>query len=694
MITWQDALFTPRRVAVVGASASPGKAGALFLRNLTAVESGYGGEVVGIHPSAREVLGYPAYPNFAVVPEPVDLAVVVTPPAAVPEVVADCGAAKVPVAIIISGGFAETGPRGAELQREMARAAAEKGVRILGPNCFGVINTAVGLNCSLSIGLPRRGTISLITQSGAYGMAAFSRSVDDGIGFGKIVALGNRVDLNETDLLDFLGQDPETRVVAMLLESFADGRRFFETAVVVAKKKPLVVLKTGRHPGARRAAASHTAALSSDEAVVSVALRRAGAHLVEDGKTLLDVASALDRQPRLRGKRVGIITNSGGTGVELADLLEAKGLAVPALSPALQASIASFLPPHGSAENPIDVTTNWELFPKMYACAMNALAESEEVDAIVPVLLQRSALMPEVSDAVIAATEHAFERGSQTPIHVCWVAPREANPNRERLQAAGIPCHEWPIATANVLAASISKPPRPLAQPSKQQPIPVPDSVEADGWVNSHAAFSLLQQAGFPVARWAIAADSAEAAAAAARLRFPVVLKAERPGLVHKSDAGAVRLGLNDRDAVIAAFEDFCHQLGEGLALVQEQITPGVELTIGAWRDPAFGPVVMTGLGGVWIEVLKDTALRLAPVEAEEALAMLDELKGQSILRGLCGRPPVDVNRFARLIADLSHWSAAAPWLSELDLNPIIVNGDDFTIVDTRMRVADRSTTA
>ena len=207
-------------------------------------------------------------------------------------------------------------------------------------------------------------------------------------------------------------------------------------------------------------------------------------------------------------------------------------------------------------------------------------------------------------------------------------------------------------------------------------------------------SFSLLQQAGFPVARWAIAADSAEAAAAAARLRFPVVLKAERPGLVHKSDAGAVRLGLNDRDAVIAAFEDFCHQLGEGLALVQEQITPGVELTIGAWRDPAFGPVVMTGLGGVWIEVLKDTALRLAPVEAEEALAMLDELKGQSILRGLCGRPPVDVNRFARLIADLSHWSAAAPWLSELDLNPIIVNGDDFTIVDTRMRVADRSTTA
>jgi acyl-CoA synthetase (NDP forming) len=690
MTGWQQALFTPRRVAVVGASASPGKAGALFLRNLTAVEAGFCGEVIAIHPTASEILGCPAYPSVSAVPEPVDLALVVTPPAAVPGVVADCGVAQVPVAIIISGGFAETGPRGAELQREVARTAAATGVRIVGPNCFGVINTASGLNCSLSIGLPSRGGVSLITQSGAYGMAAFSRSIDEGLGFAKIVALGNKIDLGEADLLAFLGEDPATKVVAMLLESVTGGRRFFEIAAEVAARKPLVVLKTGRHPGAQRAAASHTAALSSDEAVLSAALRQAGAHVVEDGKTLLDVASALDRQPPMRGKHVGIITNSGGTGVELADLLEERGLLVPALSPRMQAVIASVLPPHGSAVNPIDVTTQWEHFAKMYARSVEALMESEEVDAVVPVLLQRSALTPEVTDALIAASKQAGERGSLKPIHVCWVAPRAADANRERLKAAGIPCHEWPIATASVLAATTSKPSRSFAQPSKWQEIPRPDSGEA-GWVASDAALSLLQKAGFPVARWAVAADSAGAAAAARDLGFPAVLKAERTGLVHKSEADAVKLALRDDVAVAAAFEDFCLRLGAGPALVQAQAGPGLELAIGARRDAQFGPVVMAGLGGVWIEALEDMALRLAPVTAEEALAMLGELKGKKILSGFRGQAAVSVSRFAQLIADVSQWFGAAAWLGELDLNPVIANGDDFTIVDVRMRVADHS---
>jgi acyl-CoA synthetase (NDP forming) len=691
MTSWQEALFNPRRVAVVGASASQGKAGALFLRNLTSAEAGFGGEVVAIHPSASEILGCPAYPSVTAAPGPVDLALIVTPPAAVPEVVTDCGAARVPVAVVISGGFAESGLRGAELQRKVARIAAATGVRILGPNCFGVINTASGLNGSLSIGLPGRGGVTLVTQSGAYGMAAFSRSTDEGLGFAKIVALGNKIDLGEAELLAFLGQDPETRVVAMLLESLTEGRRFFEIAAEVGARKPLVVLKTGRHPGAQRAATSHTAALSSDEAVLSAALRQVGAHVVEDGKTLLDVASALDRQPPLRGNRIGIITNSGGTGVELADLLEERRFIVPALSSELQATIAGVLPPHGSAVNPIDVTTQWEHFPNMYARSVEALMESEEVDAVVPVLLQRSALMPEVSDAIIAVSEHARQRGSLKPIHVCWVAPQSADANRERLRAAGIPCHEWPIATASVLAGTMSKPFRPFTPPSKREPIPVPHSVNNAGWLASDVALSLLQKAGFPVARWTFAADSAQAVTAALDMQFPVVLKAERPGLVHKSEADAVRLGLRDGIAVAAAFDDFCRRLGAGPTVVQEQAGPGVELTVGARRDPNFGPVVIAGLGGVWIEALEDTALRLAPVDAEEALRMLDELKGRKILSGFRGQPPVDDVRFARLIADLSQWFDAAAWLGELDLNPIIANGDDFTIVDVRMRVSDRS---
>lgn len=692
MIGWQDALFSPRRAAVVGASASPGKAGALFLRNLTAVEAGFAGEVIAIHPSASEILGCRAYPNLRAVPEPVDLAIVLTPPAAVPDVIADCGAAGVPVVIVISGGFAETGPRGVALQREVADIAAAHGVRILGPNCFGVVNTSSGLNGSLSIGLPGRGGVSLLTQSGAYGMAAYSRSTDDGIGFAKIVAFGNKIDLDEVELLEFLGRDPETRVIAMLLESISDGRRLFEATTAAAMRKPVVALKTGRHPAAQRAAASHTAALSSDAAVFIAALRQAGAHIVDDGLTLLDVAASLDRQPRLQGRKIGIITNSGGTGVELTDLLESKGLAVPALSAGLQATIASQLPPHGSSVNPIDVTTDWQRFAAMYEFAVEALMTSDEVDAVVPILLQRSALMPEVSDAVIAASTRALQRGSLKPIHVCWVAPRTADANRKKLQAAGVPCHAWPGATATILAATVARTLRPPAQLSARELIPRPAAVDQAGWLTSAAAFSLLQQAGFPVARWLVVADAA--AAAAAQLQFPVVLKAERPKLSHKSDAGAVRLGLTDGAAVAEAFDDFHRRLGVGSALLQAQARPGVELIFGARRDPLFGPIVMAGLGGVWTEVLDDVALRLAPIDAEEARTMLDELKGRKLLAEFRGRPAIDLMRFAGLIADLSQWFCVAAWLAELDLNPIIADGGDFTIVDVRMRVVESSTIA
>ena len=689
MTAWQDALFTPRRVAVVGASATPGKAGYLFLNNLAKPEAGFAGKIIAIHPSATEVLGCPSYPSLVLAPRPVDLAIVVTPPAAVPGVIEDCGRARVAVAVVITGGFAETGPQGAQLQRDVVQAAAAGGVRIVGPNCFGVINTASGLNASLSIGLPAKGGVSLITQSGAYGMAAYSRSIDEGAGFAKIIALGNKADLDEADLLEFLAKDPETKVVAMLLESISDGGKLFETAA--ATQKPIVVLKTGRSPNAQRAAASHTAALSSDATVALAALRQAGVHLVEDGLMLLDVAAALARQPPLRGRRIGVITNSGGTGVELTDLLESKGLSVPVLSPTVQATIARALPPHGSAVNPIDVTTEWSRFAAMYEASVDALMHSDEIDAVVPVLLQRSALMPEVADAIIAATERARGGGVTKPVHVCWVAPRTADANRETLLVAGIPCHAWPAATAANLAATSAHTPRLRPTLTAADLIPVPVSIDAGGWLTSAEAFSLLQQGGFPVARWATAADAGQAVDAADEIQYPVVLKAERSGLVHKSDSGAVRVNLADRAAVAQAFEDFCCKFGPGSALIQQQARPGVELVVGARRDKTFGPVVMVGLGGVWIEALNDVALRLAPIDDDEASSMLDELKGRKVLTGFRGRPAINLPRLAQLIASLSRWFCAAPWLDELDLNPIIAEGDTLIIVDARMRAVPHS---
>jgi acyl-CoA synthetase (NDP forming) len=686
-IAWDKALFAPRRVALVGASATPGKLGYLFMQNLTAPESGFRGEVVAIHPKLTEILDRPAYANISAVPGGIDLAVIVAPPSEIPAIIGDCSAGRVPVAIIISGGFAETGEVGRMLEQRIVATARTGGVRLIGPNCFGVISASAGLNASLGIGMPARGGIALYTQSGAYGMAAFTQSQENLIGFSRVVACGNKADLDETDVLQVFGEDPETRVIAMLLESIGDGRRFFEAAREIAQRKPIVVLKTGRGEAGRRAAASHTAALATDTAITLSALRQAGIRVVDDGLTLLDLAAALDRQPPLIGRRIAIISNSGGTGVEIADLLETRGLQVPKLSEPLQGAIRPVLPAYGSAANPIDVTTEWRRFPEMYGSSLAALIDSDEVDAVVPVLLQRSALMSEVTDRVIAEVTAARARGSRKPVHVCWVGSEAAENNRRRLLTAGIPCHLWPARTAQVLALSAavggSQPRSANARRVARPPIG-----SDGGWLSSDLAFALLADAGLPVVPWRLAGSRTEAVAAAETLGMPIVLKAEREGLLHKSDSGGVRLGLITAAAVGEAYDDVANRLGTTTVLLQRQARPGVELVLGARRDATFGPVVMAGLGGIWVEALGDVALRLAPFDEVEALAMLDELKGRALLTGSRGRPATDRIALASLIARLSQWIAAAPWLEELDANPVIANADGFFVVDVRMRVS------
>jgi acyl-CoA synthetase (NDP forming) len=683
MSDWGRAAFSPRRVALVGASAEAGKAGRLLLDNLLA---GFGGEIVPIHPQARELRGLRAYPSLAMAPGPIDLAVIVTPAAATLSVVADCATARVTVAIVLSGGFAEVGTDGVALEAGLVRAARAGGVRLIGPNCFGLIDVRSRLNASLAMGLPGAGGVSLFTQSGSYGMAAFSRSEQGAIGFAKVLAAGNKCDLNEVDALRFFGADSDTRVIALVLESLADGAGLVAALREVTPVKPVVILKTGRGSAGQRAAASHTAALAQDFPVASAVLSQAGAILVEDGLTLFDVAAALDSQPPLRGKRIAIISNSGGTGVELADLCEAEGLEVPTLSGPLSAAIAQHLPPHGSALNPVDVTTAWPRFPTMYRESLRALLASDEIDAVVPVLLQRSALDAGVAEAVIEETRAAAARGISKPVHVCWAAPAEGEPLRRKLLAAGLPCHDWAARTARVLARCAA--PVNDAPPKQGSWLPAPNNVPVDGWLAPDQVFRLLAEWGLPIAPWRLAADAEGAASAAQALGFPCVLKAIRPGLVHKTEVGAVRLGLGDAAAVREGFAGFERRLGPGSVLVQPQAERGVELMLGAVRDPTFGPLVMCGLGGIWAETLADVALRLAPISPGEALRTLDQLRGRKVLDGLRGAPRVDVVALAQLIGTLSEWVARSPWCLELDINPLIASGNRFTIVDARMRVA------
>ena len=680
MTGWAERLLCANRVAVIGASGSEGKLGYLFMQNLV---DAYPGKIYPVNPRQDEILGLRAYPSIKDTPGQVDLAILTTPPGAAPQVIEECVAAGVATAVIISGGFAETGEKGATLERSVAEIAGKGDLRLLGPNCFGVINTHLGLNASLGLGLPEKGGVSLITQSGAYGMAAFTRSKLGEIGFAKVIAPGNKIDINEIELLSYLRNDPETRVIAMLIESISNGRALFEEINRTTDDKPVVILKTGRTSSGQRAAASHTAALAGDYEVTAAALRQAGAHLVTDGQTLLDTAAALDKQPAPRGKRVAIITNSGGTGVELTDLLTDHGLEVPALSAGLQEEIRALLPDQGSAANPVDVTTQWHRFTDMYGSTIRLLMESDEVDIILPVLLQRSALMPEVSERVIQEYRSARAGNKAKTLHVCWVAGPEADNNKKKLQDNGIPVHPWPLRTAKTVAACIGAKKGNIAAGSDQRDRP--RHVASGEWVPMDVALTLLQEEGIKTTPWCYFEGIDELDAPGNDLVYPAVLKAIRPDLLHKSDAGGVRLGISSMKELIATADKMESMFGSGPYLVQQQVSAGVELLLGATRDRNFGPVITIGIGGTMVEVFKDVVLRLAPVSREVAMGMLDELQAQQLLDGYRGSVPIDRNALAQFIAGFSMWIDEAAWIEQVDMNPVIARGDDFTVVDVRI---------
>ena len=680
---WAEQLLCANHVAVIGASNTEGKLGYLFIQNLV---SAYPGKIYPINPRQDRILGLKAYPSIKDTPHQVDLAILTTPPGAAPQIIEECVAAGVATAVVISGGFAETGETGVALERSLAETAGKGKLRLLGPNCFGVINTHLGLNASLGLGLPEQGGVSLITQSGAYGMAAFTRSKLGEIGFAKVIAPGNKIDINEIELLAFLRNDPDTRVIAMLIESISDGRELFEEINRTTENKPVVILKTGRTSSGQRAAASHTAALAGDYAVTAAALRQAGAHLVTDGQTLLDTAAALDKQPVHKGKRVAIITNSGGTGVELTDLLTDHGLEVPALSAGLQEQIRSVLPAQGSAVNPVDVTTQWHRFTEMYGSTIRLLTEADEVDIILPVLLQRSAIMPEVSERVILEYQSAKTENRDKPVHICWVAGPEADNNKKQLQDNGIPVHLWPLRTAKTIAACIGARNRNIETSPKKRPRP--GTAVGNEWLPMDVALPVLQGEGIKTAPWRYINGVVELGSLGEDLFYPLVIKAIRPGLLHKSDAGAVKVGISSLEELISTADKMEFLFGSGPYLLQQQITAGVELLLGATRDHNFGAVITFGIGGTMVEVLQDVTLRLAPVSLEVAHDMLDGIKGQQLLDGYRGGVSVNRSALAQFIAEFSMWIDEATWIEQIDMNPVIADGDDFTVVDVRILAA------
>ena len=650
-----NALFSPRRVALVGASDRVGTLGHLLGRNLES----FPGEVVPVR-SGESLLD---------VPGEIDLAVVSVPAEAVPGVAADAAAKGVHAMVVLSGGFAETGPDGAALQARLVAAAGP--VRVIGPNCFGIQNCDLPLNASMAAGLPEGGGgICLVSQSGAYGMAIYTLATDERARFAKILAPGNTCDVTIAELLAELADDPAAGTLCFLLESLADGRAFVEQARRTTRVKPVVVAKTGRSEAGARAAASHTAALASREAIWRGVFAQAGIVEVGSGQELLDVARALDGQPLPAGDRVAIISNSGGVGVELSDLLADEGLSVPALSGPLQDTIRAMLPAFASPVNPVDVTPVWKRFAELYPALTDLLARSGEVDAVVPVLLQRAAMDRATAEALRDTVAGLRADGVGVPVHVCWIAPRDARPNADLLQEAGVPCFEWPARTARALGhARRYARARDRTRPAPPGPPPRPGPTPTD----PGGAAAVLAEFGVRTASSVLCRTADEAVAAAS---YPAVVKLAEAA--HRTDVGGVRLGLPDPDAVRAAAGEL---LALGPVLVQPQLS-GVEVAVGALRDPVFGPVVMVGLGGIWVEVLADVAFGMAPLDRAGARDLLAGLRGFPLLTGARGADPVDLDALADVVVAAGDVLLAADDISGIDLNPVLATRDGAVAVD------------
>ncbi|MDD1767364.1 MAG: CoA-binding protein [Methanomassiliicoccales archaeon] len=446
-----DAIFNPKSVALIGGSNKEGKMGYVFAKNIT---SGYEGKIYMVNPSEEQVFGLKSYPDVKSIPDEIDLAVIVIPAKAVPSVMEELSAKHAKSAVVITAGFGEAGPEGKRCEEELMKAANKGGVKVVGPNCFGIYNCNIGLNASLGVGTPPKGgDISFVTQSGAYGMAILTFALDHHMRFAKVMAHGNKAGIDDHEVIRYLGEDEETKVICLFLESVDKGREFFEEARRIALSKPIIATKTGRTAGAARAAASHTAAMAGTFTAYEAAFKQSGVIFARNGMDLVNIAKGLDWQPLPKGNRVGIITNSGGTGVELADLCEEGGLVVPELSENVQKKIRELIPAYASARNPIDMTPIWPKFVDLYSKCIQILYESSEVDIIVPIILQRAAMMPEVCTAVADTVNDCLTRGIRKPTYVCWVSVRDALKNMDLLQSKHVPCFDWPERTARAVAA-------------------------------------------------------------------------------------------------------------------------------------------------------------------------------------------------------------------------------------------------
>ncbi|MEB3280710.1 MAG: bifunctional acetate--CoA ligase family protein/GNAT family N-acetyltransferase [Lyngbya sp.] len=706
-----NAIFAPRSVAVIGASEKPHSVGRTLLWNL--ISSPFGGTVFPVNPKRSSILGIKAYPSLADLPEPVDLAVIATPAATVPGVVEDCVKAGVKGAIILSAGFKEIGANGIALEQQILEIARRGNLRIIGPNCLGVMNPLTGLNATFAHAMAKPGNVGFISQSGALCTSILDWSFQGNVGFSAFISIGSMLDVGWGDLIYYLGDDPRTQSIVIYMESIGDARSFLSAAREVALTKPIIVIKAGRTAQAAQAAASHTGALTGSDDVLDAAFRRCGVLRVYNLTHLFSMAEVLAKQPRPKGSRLTILTNAGGPGVLTTDTLISEGGTLAQLSGETVENLNQILPPQWSHSNPIDILGDAN--PDRYAKALEIAAEDPNSDGLLVILTPQAMTDPTQTAEKLKA--FVSQHRPRKPILASWMGGAEVKAGAEILNQAGIATFPYPdiaVRMFNYMWQSSYNLRGLYETPSLPATVVTDESLVCDR--AQHIIQSVRQQGRtlltefeskqllatyqIPIVETYIATTVEAAIQAAEIIGYPVVVKLHSQTITHKTDVGGVQLNLLDSDAVTSAYHTIknsvCKAVGaehfQGVTVQPMVKLEGYELILGSSLDPQFGPVLLFGTGGQLVEVFKDRTLALPPLNTTLARRMMEQTKIYKALLGVRGRAPVDMDALEKLLVQFSHIVVEHPAIKEIDINPLLASEDRLVALDARVVLHDPET--
>jgi len=704
-----DAFFEPESVALIGATENPGSVGRTVLWNL--MSSPFGGTVFPVNPKRAGVLGIKAYPNIGAVPEKVDLAVLTTPAPSIPGIIRECVDAGVKAAVVISAGFKEVGAPGAELERRVVEEAQRGHLRVIGPNCLGVMSPLTGLNATFARSMALPGNVGFISQSGALCTAVLDWSLREQVGFSAFISIGSMSDVGWGDLIDYLGQDARTRSILIYMETIGDARAFLSAAREVALTKPIIVIKPGRTEAAAKAAASHTGSLTGSDEVLDAAFRRCGVLRVSNIADLFHMAEVLAKQPRPAGPRMTIVANAGGPAVLATDALVTSGAEVTELSAETMEALNQILPAVWSHNNPVDIIG--DAGPDRYAQALEIVAKDPHSDGMLVILTPQAMTDPTKTAEMLRPYAHIEGK----PVLASWMGGTEVAAGEEILNRAGIPTFPYPdtAARAFVYMWRFSYNLRGLYETPS---VPTGEQHEADRAraesiiqtarqagrtiLTEYESKQLLATYGIPVAETYVARNEEEAVDLAGKIGYPVVLKLFSETITHKTEVGGVQLNLRDTDAVRAAHraietavsQKAGRQHFQGVT-VQPMIGHfGYELILGSSIDPQFGPVLLFGMGGQLVEVFKDRALALPPLNSTLARRMMEQTMIYTALQGVRGRQPVDLAALEQLMVRFSQLVVEQPWIKEIDINPLLASAERLIALDARVVVHPSEVTA